>query len=192
MSVYEMVRRRRSIRKYEDRMVADAEVTQILEAGRWAPSGLNNQPWRFMVVTDRETKDGLARFTKYGRIIKAAPLLIVVCMDQKASYNRDKDLMAIGAFIQNMLLAACELNVGTCWLGEILNRKEEVAAYLGLPDNLELMAVVTVGYLAETGGKGKRRSLEALAITDRRSARGSRIKFERTRVREKREDDENS
>jgi nitroreductase len=144
-----LIRERRSIREYKEKMPADKDIEKILDAGRWAPSGLNNQPWRFKVIKDRKQKDKLAEFTKYGDIIVSAPLVIAVLMDTADSYNRDKDLMAIGACIQNMLLQAASAGLGTCWLGEALNRKEEITGSLRLDKGLELMALVTLGYSDE-------------------------------------------
>jgi len=142
MEILDTIRSRRSIRQYSEEFPKDEEIEKILEAGRWAPSGLNNQPWRFLRIVDKSKKDGLAAFTKYGKIIKGAPVALVVCMDVADSYNRDKDLMAIGACIQNMLLEAHSLGLGACWLGEILNKKEEVSEYLKLDEDLEVMAVI--------------------------------------------------
>lgn len=165
MDTLDIIRQRRSIREYKKDMPKDADIEKVLEAGRWAPSGLNNQPWRFLVVKDEEKKDGLSKFTKYSRIIRNAPLVIIVCMDIADSYNRDKDLMAIGACIQNMCLQAYSLGLGTCWLGEILNKKQEVTNFLKLGEDLELMAVVTVGYSAEDITEGCRKSLKNLMIS---------------------------
>jgi len=117
-----------------------------------------------LVIKEKAQKDKLAEFTKYGDIIKDAPVVIVVCMDITDSYNRDKDLMAIGACIQNMCLEAHSLGLGTCWMGEILNRKKEVCKFLNLYENLELMAVVTLGYSSEHITKGCRKSLSELKI----------------------------
>lgn len=164
MDILEIVRKRRSVRKYKQDGPKDGEIEKILEAARWAPSGLNNQPWRFLVIKDRRQKDGLAEFTKYGRVIKDAPLVIVVFLNSADSYHRDKDLLAIGACIQNMLLEAHSLGLATCWLGEILNKKEEVLGYLKLEKNLELMAVITVGYAAGDITEGCRKSLKSLLI----------------------------
>ena len=85
-------------------------------------------------------------------------------MDAGSSYNRDKDLMAIGASIQNMLLEAHSLGLGGCWLGEILNKKEEVEKFLGLDEDLEIVAVITLGYSNEKSPKGTRKKLENLLI----------------------------
>jgi nitroreductase len=159
-----MIRERRSIRMYQKHAPAEEDINRVLEAGRWAPSGLNNQPWRFMFITDRAKRDGLASFTKYGNIIKGAPVVIVVCMDVADSYNRDKDLMAVGACIQNMLLQAHSMGLGACWLGEITNRKQDVHAYLKLHQDLELMSVVTLGYSDEGVSEGCRKTLKNLLI----------------------------
>jgi len=155
---------RRSVRTFSEKVPDSDTVMKTLEAARWAPSGLNNQPWRFLVVTDRETKVGLARFTKYSKIVLGAPVSIVVCLDLTTSYNRDKDIMAIGSAIQNILLAACSLGLGTCWLGEIINRKEEVARWLELGAGLEIMAVIVMGYPAGSREEGERRPLGELMI----------------------------
>lgn len=164
MDILDTIRQRRSIREYKKDIPGDAQIEKVLEAGRWAPSGLNNQPWRFLVIKDKAKKDGLVQFTKYGDIIRDAPVVIVVCMDVADSYNREKDLMAIGACIQNMLLAAHNLGLGACWLGEILNKKQAVAKYLNLKADLELMAVVTLGYPDEEVSEGFRKSLKGLII----------------------------
>ena len=164
MDILDIIRQRRSIRGYKKDYPSDADVEKILEAGRWAPSGLNNQPWRFLVINDKGRREALAGFTKYGDIIKDAPVVIVVCMDTSDSYNREKDLMAIGACIQNMCLEAYSIGLGTCWLGEILNKKQGVAEFLNLDEDLELMAVIALGYSDEDVTEGCRKSLKRLKI----------------------------
>jgi nitroreductase len=164
MDILDGIKNRRSIRKYKIVMPDDEDIQTILEAGRWAPSGLNNQPWRFMVVKDADTKNRVSAFTKYGPIIRKAPMLIIVCMDTAASYNRDRDVMAIGACIQNMLLEAHSLGLGTCWLGEILNKKEELAEFFDLSDDLEIMAVITLGYADEEAKQPGRTPLSRLKV----------------------------
>jgi nitroreductase len=140
------IRERRSVRQYSDRVPSSENIGKILEAGIWAPSGLNNQPWKFKVIGNKDEKDGLAKFTSSGRIIKNAPLCICVFLDKDAMYNREKDAMAMGACIQNMILQAYGLGLMTCWLGEILNRKKAVEKYLKVGPKYELMAVITLGY----------------------------------------------
>jgi len=164
MDILNIIRERRSIREYKKKIPREADIRMALEAASWAPSGMNNQPWRFLVIKDKAKKDGLAVFTKYGDVIKDAPVAIAVCMDIADSYNRDKDLMAIGACIQNMCLQAYSLGLGTCWLGEILNKKKQVQEYLGFDEDLELMAVITIGYPDEQITEGCRSTLKRLVI----------------------------
>lgn len=137
---------RRSIRSFDKRPVARETLDQLLEAARWAPSGLNNQPWRFVTVQTADMRERLAQCTKYGRILRQAPAAVAVFLDTSSLYHREKDIQGIGAAVQNLLLAAHALGLGACWLGEILNRRAEVEAALQTPPELELMAVVAVGH----------------------------------------------
>lgn len=159
-----IIKARRSVRNFSGDKLAAADIAKILEAGRWAPSGLNNQPWRFGVIANADVRKRIAAFTTYGSIIRRAAAIIVVCMDIADSYNRDKDLMAAGASIQNMLLEAQSLGIGTCWMGEILNKKREVADILKLDRDLDLLAVIAMGYPAGKAQKGCRKALKDLLI----------------------------
>jgi len=165
MDVSKAIRYRRSIRKYKDTFIERNDVAEILEAGRWAPSGLNNQPWKFKVITDPKIKEELSTYTKCNEIIKNAPLCICVFLDNSTTYNREKDIMAIGACIQNMLLKSVEKGLGSCWLGEILIKKEEVGNYFKIYPNLELMAVITFGYPDESAKETNRKPLNELTLS---------------------------
>ncbi len=155
---------RRSIRKYTKDTVFSESIQTILEAGRWAPSGLNNQPWSFVIVRDRETRKSLSALTHYSRIINECNVCICVFYDLPHGYNRDKDIMSIGACIQNMLLAAHSLDIGSVWLGEILNRKTEVNSLLAINDDHELMGVIALGHPAQSP-KSSRKKMKALVLS---------------------------
>jgi nitroreductase len=142
----QIFRKRRSVRHFQNRPVSEEMVTAMLDAARWAPSGLNNQPWRFVVVRNPEIRREMAALTKYGRIIEQAPASIAVFLDNESLYHREKDIQGVGAAIQNLLLAAQLLGLGAVWLGEILKNGEEVGKLLQLPARYELMAVVAVGH----------------------------------------------
>ena len=163
--VLEAIHSRRSVRSYTAEPVTGAEMAAVLEAGRWAPSGLNNQPWRFLVVRAGEPRqEALAGLTKYAHIVRQARALFCVFLDKGTVYNRAKDLQGIGACLQNMLLAAHSLGLGAVWLGEIINREPEVTAALGLDaDKLELMAVLAVGRPAKRGSS-ERKPMDALLV----------------------------
>jgi nitroreductase len=146
MDLLEGIYSRRSVRQYTGQEVDKSLLLEIIEAGTWAPSGLNNQPWRFVIIQEQGWRHNLARLTQYSRIIETASACIAVFVDRKAMYNDVKDYQAIGACLQNMLLAAHALGLGAVWLGEILKSSSEVRALLELPEDLELMAVIAVGY----------------------------------------------
>ncbi|MBP7087809.1 MAG: nitroreductase family protein [Candidatus Omnitrophica bacterium] len=162
--ILKLIKNRRSIRKFTRKAISKNIIENILEAGRWAPSGLNNQPWRFMVL-EKEKKDALAKFTNYGHIIKSSNKAILVFIDKNSSYNYEKDLMAIGACIQNMLLYLHSQNLGACWLGEILNQRKAIKKLLKISKLLELEAVITIGYPLTTIKKSQRKQLKSLLIT---------------------------
>lgn len=164
MEVMEAIRSRRSVREFTAEPILDEDFEQLLEAARWAPSGLNNQPWRFMKVKDRTIIEKLSMLTKYRGVVAGAAAIIVVFLDNAEMYDRTKDLQSTGAAIQNMLLAAHERGLGATWLGEILNKREEVEALLEVPEDLELMAVVVLGHPVPRERTGVRHSLDELII----------------------------
>jgi nitroreductase len=158
--IVESIKNRRSIRQFTKEAVSDEIVNQILESGCWAPSGKNNQPWKFAVIQDLALKESLATLTHSRSIIQGAPVCIAVFLDHSRVYDRTKDLQAVGACIQNMLLTIHSLGLGGSWLGEILKNKEKVAEILGAGGDLELMAVVAFGHLSKRPGDGERDSLD--------------------------------
>lgn len=162
MQVYEAIIGRKSIRTFKDNPVSEDDTKRVLEAARWAPSGLNNQPWKFRVL-DSSQRDLAASCTRYGDVIKNAPASIAVFLDLDDSYDYVKDVQACGACIQNMLLTIHDLGLGGVWLGEILNRKEKVNELLGIDGNLELMGVVSFG-VPEGGGSSNRKKIEDLLV----------------------------
>jgi nitroreductase len=166
MDLLEGIYTRRSIRQYTDQPVERGHLLEIIRAGTWAPSGLNNQPWRFVIVQNPEVRDELARFTKYHTLIERAPACIAVFVDKSVMYHEVKDHQAMGACIQNMLLAAHALGLGAVWLGEILKNADGVRRLLGLSDNLELMAVVALGHPASQKHSSKRKDVSEVLLKE--------------------------
>ncbi|MBI5100116.1 MAG: nitroreductase [Nitrospirae bacterium] len=157
MDIFEIIKTRRSIRKFSDEPVSDEIIDKIIEAGTWAPSGLNNQPWKFAIIRNNELKTKISTLTRYYRIVLNANTLIAVFLDNSLTYDRTKDCQAIGACIQNMLLAIHSIGLGAVWLGEILKNKDKVLELLVGSRELELMAIIAFGHPAEKGGKGMRK-----------------------------------
>ena len=164
MDILDIIKSRRSMRKFTPEPVANETIEKILEAGRWAPSGLNNQPWRFGVITDAGLKEEISKLTCYTNIVLAAQVLIAVFLDTGKSYHREKDIQGIGACLQNMLLETHSLGLGAVWLGEIIKSNEEIKALLGLGKELDLMAVVALGHPDEEPKSVKRKALKDLVV----------------------------
>ncbi len=162
--ILSLIKSRRSIRRFRKQKVPLRLISKILEAARFAPSGLNNQPWRFILIEDREIKAQLSKLTSYGFIFKNAPLLIGVFLDKKESYNFFKDTLSIGACIQNMLLEAHSLGLGTCWLGEILKEEKKIKRMFGLGPNYVLCAFVALGFPAVRPRRFRRKPLRKLIL----------------------------
>ncbi|PTN32189.1 nitroreductase family protein [Desulfonatronum sp. SC1] len=172
MSVFQALLGRRSVRKFTDRAVDTEDLRRILETGRWAPSGLNNQPWRYLVVRSGDPRQtALAGLTKYGHIVREAQALIVVFLHKPAMYHEGKDHQAAGACIQNMLLAIHGLGLGGVWLGEIINQEALVMGALQLrTEEYRLMAVIALGHPTQPSsrldgaGGSSRHPLEELLL----------------------------
>lgn len=159
--------KRRSIRHFTEQPVSRDAIMQILKAGMMAPSGLNNQPWRFAIVQDKNFREKLAQLTRYSAIILNAQTLLPVFIDKDAIYHAVKDHQSIGACLQNMLLAAHSLGLGAVWLGEILKNAEKLRKLLALPENFELMAVLAIGWPEKIPTTYNRKPLAELIIFDK-------------------------
>lgn len=164
-AVLRAIQERRSIRKFTEDPVSEEAVTAILEAGRWAPSGLNNQPFRFLVIRRGDARvHTLSTLTKYSHIVLAAPVLIGLFLDRTATYHQLKDHQAAGACLQNMMLAAHALGLGTVWLGQMMNNAPQVLAALNLSENdYEFITFLAAGHPAQSG-VADRNPLEAYML----------------------------
>lgn len=164
--ILEAIEQRRSIRNFTEQTVDSNILYEIIQAGVWAPSGLNNQPWRFAIISDAAIRGKLAEQTTYGHIILGAPALIGVYLDRQAMYDDLKDAQSAGACIQNMLLAAEALDLGAVWLGQILKNREKVSKILGLAENMELMAVIAIGHPSRRDQQSQRKPLAEFIVKE--------------------------
>jgi nitroreductase len=164
MDILEVIRSRRSIRKYEPDPISEEEINKILEAGRWAPSADNSQPWRFIVLRSEEVRKKLADVLTWGRFLSQAPLGIAVTVNPGASNHPVEDGAAA---TQNMLLEAHSLGLGACWVGTYGGGNEESAKkVLKIPEGERLLSVIAIGRLAESPQR-TRRKLDEVTFTDR-------------------------
>ncbi|MFX1529852.1 MAG: nitroreductase family protein [Promethearchaeota archaeon] len=164
----EFIKERKSVRTFIYKKISNDVILEILEAGRWAPSGNNSQPWRVCVVIHPTVKRMLSELTKYGGIIEDAYVDLVIFLDLERGYDRVKDVQAIGAFIQNILLAVhAQEDLGAVWIGEILNRKEEVNQIFKLPlEKFELMGVVAIGMKDDAREKARKEPRERRPVDE--------------------------
>ena len=162
--VLEAIYKRRSIREFTDAAISIELLHEIIKAGMWAPSGMNNQPWRFVIIQDGGIREELAQQTHYGHMVRGANALIAVFLSKEDMYDAVKDHQSAGACIQNMLLAAEAVGLGAVWLGQILKNKDEVNRILELTDNFDLMAVVVLGYPLHHNQKSKRKEISELLL----------------------------
>jgi nitroreductase len=150
MEVYEAVRTVLAVRSYKEQTVPPDVVRRIVEAGRLTGSAMNNQPWHFIVVEDRETLRQLGALAKSGRYVAQAPLAIVVAIEKSRFAVSDGSRA-----IQSMILTAWSDGVGSNWVGFL--ELDDVKSLLGIPENLDVLAIVPFGYPAQAVGKGQKR-----------------------------------
>lgn len=158
--VLRAIRERRSIRVFRSDPIEPEKLEAILEAARWAPSGRNTQPWRFVVVESKEKREELGRVVTQMDMVRTAPVTIAVLRDKDAGYDEVKDIQAIGACAQNILLAAHSLGLGACWLGRV--RDPQIEKIIGAKENEELMMLIVIGYPRERPPVRERKPLEEL------------------------------
>ena len=164
MDILEVIKTRRSIRKYESAPISEEEINKILEAGRWAPSADNSQPWRFIVLRSEEVKEKLADTLTWGRFLSQAALGIAVTVNPRASSHPVEDGAAA---TQNMLLEAHSLGLGACWIGTYGSGNEESAKkVLNVPEDERLLSVIAIGRPAESPQR-TRRKLDEVTFSDR-------------------------
>ena len=164
----DLIRRRKSVRRYIDKAISKEDISKCLEAARQAPSACNGQPWKFIVVDEPALKNTLCDKAFSGaystnKFTKSAPVIIVVVS------GKEKFLTAIGGFLrdtryylvdlgiacEHLVLEATELGIGSCWIGWFDERA--VKKVLGVPRNKKIDVIISLGYAGDTGPRLKAR-----------------------------------
>jgi len=145
----DLIKKRRSIRRYTDEPVSDADVRAMLEAAMAAPSADNIQPWEFIVVRDRALRQQLAETHPWAAMCAQAPVVFVMCGHGRQSTHWVED---VSAATENLLLAAAGLDLGAVWVGVYPNERSEehVRRALSIPRDLRVLCLVPVGHPAES------------------------------------------
>jgi nitroreductase len=164
LDVFEAIKKRRSIRDYKPDPIPDEFLEKIIDAARWAPSAHNAQPWEFVVIKDKKLLKKLSKTHIYSRFLENSPLAIAACVDQNKSPNHFVE--DCSAAIQNLLLAATALGLGTCWIAVYRhgNNKNEsyVKKVLNIPENFRVIALISIGYPAYVPNPPERKNLKDL------------------------------
>ncbi len=162
MNLLDIIKGRRSIRKYQSREVEQEKIDKILEAAQWAPSAANRQPWHFIVIQDPETRKKLGAIHSHGRFMKESPVVIAVLGDPEA--NEKYFLCDPHQAIQNIMLMAYWLELGSCWMGvRGTSFESKMKTLLGVPDSLHLICTVSLGYPNEEQTKTRKELSEIVS-----------------------------
>jgi nitroreductase len=142
---------RRSIRRYTDEPVSEADIEVLLRAAMAAPSAGNQQSWRIVVVTDRDQLERLSKATPYSAMLAQAPLGLVVCGDTRDERHVGYWVQDCSAAIQNLLVAANAIGLGGVWIGcyPVEYRVANVREICGVPEGIVPMSMVALGHPSE-------------------------------------------
>lgn len=161
MDLLPEIKKRRSIRRYQDKDVPKELVNKIIEAGIWAPSSNHSEPVEFIIVRDPKIKKELSKTSSWSGFINDAPVAVVVISDKSSScVIRDGSNAAM-----SMLLEIHSLGLGSCWVDPQYNVKK-VKDVLGIPNNYEIIGMFPIGYPTESP-KSSRKSLDEAIHKDK-------------------------
>lgn len=170
MELYEVIKKRRSVRKYKPIPIADEVTNRILDAGRMAPSAKNYQPWHFVVIRDPEIKKKIAEACSNQNFIADADVIICGCAFEKLAWGRMGNYMAawphdLSIALEHIVLAATNEGLGTCWIGKF--DEGMVKDILAVPDGVRVVALTPVGVPLEEAKERGRLNLEDIVSYDR-------------------------
>ncbi|MDP8229760.1 MAG: nitroreductase family protein [Candidatus Gorgyraea atricola] len=159
MEFFEVIKQRKSIREFSEKVVEKELLEKIIDAGRVAATARNEQPWEFVISSDKNILDKICSMCPNGPFIKDAPHLIAIFSKETKYYLED-----CSAATQNMLLAIEALGLGGCWVaGDKKDYIEEIRKIFNMPEGYKLVSMISVGYpKTPKGPKAKRSTKEVL------------------------------
>lgn len=166
MEVFKAIQTRRSVRKYKPDVVPEEKLQKVLEAARLAPSAHNAQEWKFVVVKDSAKRKALAEAVGQNFIAQAPVIIVAVGLDPKHILSSGNPAYAIdlAIAIDHMTLAAVEEGLGTCWIGAF--SQKEVKEVLNIPENCKVVALLPLGFPADSPGPKSRKNLKEIISYD--------------------------
>ncbi len=169
--VLEAIKKRQSVRSYQDKEIPEEILQQILEAGRLAPSASNRQGWKFIVVKDENLRKKLVPACKNQKFVGEAPIVIAGCgtnPDYIMTNGEHTYSIDLAIALDHMSLEATSLGLGTCWIGSFY--QDQVKEILGVPESVRVVNLLTLGYPKELGTKTERKPLSEIICYDKYSS----------------------
>jgi nitroreductase len=159
----QVIKKRRSVRKFEPKPVPEEIIRDILDCARLAPTAINIQPWLFGAVTDPELKSQVADMTDYGKFIKDCAVCFVVFADSTQKYFLEDGCAAT----ENILLACTAHGIGSCWVaGHKKGYADSIREHLNVPEPYTLVALIAAGYSTQRPSP-KKKSLDEVIFMNR-------------------------
>ncbi len=166
MTVLDTIRRRYSCRAYQEKSIEQEKLDCILEAARLAPSAKNTQDWRFVVVTDRDTKRRIAGTTNRPGVFEKAGAIIAACSnsDEVMRCGQAIGPIDVAIALEHICLQAADLGLGTCWIGSF--DADKVRQILAIPEDIAIIELMALGYPADSKPEPKREPMEKIVCYD--------------------------
>ena len=167
MTLLDTIRKRYSCRAYQERPIEKEKLDILFEAARLAPSAKNEQDWRFVVVTDKETKRQVTETTNRPDVFEKAGVIIAACSNSDYVMRCGQAIgpIDIAIALEHIALQATELGLATCWIGSFYT--EKVRTILGIPDDIAIIELMTVGYPADSPKQPSREPIEKIVCYDK-------------------------
>ncbi|MBA7675346.1 FMN reductase [NAD(P)H] [subsurface metagenome] len=167
MTVLEAIRRRYSCRADQDRAIEQEKLEQVFEAARLAPSAMNTQDWRFVVVADKEKRQQVADTTNRPEVFGKAEVIIAACSNSDHVMRCGQAIGPIDVAIalEHIALQATDLGLATCWIGSFY--ADKVRAILDIPADIAVIELMAVGYPADEPKKAERKAIEKILCYDK-------------------------
>lgn len=153
MEFSDLLKARTSVREYSEQPVEEQKITYVLECARLAPSAINKQCWRFIVIKNKKTREEISKTSIVNRWLKTAPVLIVCCADPTESVtNNGIEYYTVDVAIafEHVILAATDVGLGTCWVAGF--KEEELKKILEIPKRIRVVALTPLGYPVDKKG----------------------------------------
>ena len=158
MNIYELIKKRKSVRNYKPKAVEKEKLERILNSALLAPSAKNKQEWRFVVVSDKEKREKLSIAAKNQNSLSEAPIVIACCAETdnyEMTCGQKSYPIDLSIIIDHITLLAVEEGLGTCWIGAF--HENEAKKILDIPDNVRIVELLTLGYPSDDSIKEKNR-----------------------------------